>query len=273
MSSYMDKSDFGTKKGFDSLAHLFYQQAKIVEKTIEFLFKSLEKKPQERVDTIYFLLFGLITSSKSILMLSYSGKVIECYILARSVVERIIIALYLLICDQDEFDRYKTYSIQKAVRMKNREINIDTIKAVLKASNYEEMLNNQEVQKALGMFTGPKGKKITRWNTKSLKKMLDSIRNGGLDVRYLMLALLAIYDEASEALHGTFYGAMFHSGVFDTGVPKEKKELEKTWISRLSLILFSLSTCIYSLIKGLDNVYPIESLSEESRDLLKNIRE
>ena len=84
-----------------------------------------------------------------------------------------------------------------------------------------------------------------------------------------MLALLAIYDEASEALHGTFYGAVFHSGVFDTGIPKEKAELEKTWISRLSLILFSLSTCIYSLLKGIENQYPIKRLSKDSWDLLK----
>lgn len=267
----MKKNDFGTQHGLDSLANLFYEQARIIEKTIEVLFDSLAKKPQERVDTIYFLLFGLITSSKSILMLSYSGKVAECYILARSVVERIIIALYLLICEQDEFTRYKVYSNQKAIRMKNREIEVGTMKAVLKASNYEEMLNNPEVQKALGVFTGPKGKKITRWNTKSLKKMLDSIANSGLDVRFLMLAMIAIYDEASEVLHGTFYGAMFHTGVFETGVPKEKSELEKTWISRLSLILFSLSTCIYSLIKGIDKIYPIQNLSKESWNLLKNI--
>ncbi len=267
----MEKIDFGTQQGLDSLANLFYQQARIIEKTVEFLFDSLTKNPQERVDTIYFLVFGLITSSKSILMLSYSGKIAECYILARSVVERIIIALYLLICDQDEFTRYKVYSNQKAIRMKNREIEVDTVKAVLKASNYEEMLNNPEVIEALGVFTGPKGRKITRWNTKSLKKMLDSIANRGLDVRYLMLAMLAIYDEASEVLHGTFYGAVFHSGIFETGLPKEKSELEKTWISRLSLILFSLSTCIYSLIKGIDNIYPIQSFSKESLDLLKNI--
>jgi len=267
----MKENDFGTQHGLDSLANLFYQQARIIEKTIEVLFDSLAKKPQERVDTIYFLLFGLITSSKSILMLSYSGKIAECYILARSVVERIIIALYLLICDQDEFTRYKVYLNQKAVRMKNREIEVGTMKAVLKASNYEEMLNNPKVQEALGVFTGPKGKKMTRWNTKSLKKMLDSIVNSGLDVRFLMLAMLAIYDEASEVLHGTSYGAIFHTGVFETGVPKEKSELEKTWISRLSLILFSLSTCIYSLIKGIDKIYPIQNLSKESWNLLKNI--
>ena len=271
MSSYIEKKDFGTKHGLDGLANLFYEQARIIEKTIEFLFDSLTKNPQERVDTIYFLLFGLITSSKSILMLSYSGNIAECYILARSVVEKIFIALYLLIFDQVEFTRYKVYSKQKAIRMKNREIEVDTVKAVLKASNYEEMLNNPEVQEALGVFTGPKGGKITRWNTKNLKKMLDSIANSGLDVRYLMLAMLAIYDEASEALHGTFYGAVFHIGVFENGVPKEKSELEKTWISRLSLILFSLSTCIYSLIKGIDNIYPIQSFSKESLDLLKNI--
>lgn len=267
----MKKSDFGTQKGLDIVANLFYEQGRIIEKTIEVLFDSLAKNPQERVDTVYFLLFGLVTSSKAVLMLAYSGKVAECYILARSIVERIIIALYLLVCEKDEFSRYKLYSSQKAIRMHNREIEVGAIKAVLKASNYEEMLEDPEVQKALGVFTSHKGKKITRWNTKSLKKMLDSIADTGLDVRFLMLAMLAVYDEASEVLHGTFYGAVFHTGVFETGVPKEKSELEKTWISRLSLVLFSLSSCIHSLIKGIDRIYPINSLSEESWKLLKNV--
>lgn len=270
MSSYIDDIDIGTKEGFDSIASLFYQQARIIEKTMKLLFSSLKKNPNERVNEIYFLLFGLITSSQSILNLSICGKIAECYILARSIIERIIIALYLLICEQNEFNRYKLYSKQEAVRMQCREIEVDTIKAVFKASNYEEMLNNPEIQEALGMFTSSKGKKITRWNTKSLKKMLNSITSSGLEVRALMLAMLMIYDEASEALHGTFYGAVFYSGVFDTGIPNDIKELEKTWLSRISLVLFSLSTCINSLLKGIDDIYPIKSLYRDSSELLKN---
>ena len=46
--------------------------------------------------------------------------------------------------------------------------------------------------------------------------------------------------------------------------------IQKMWISRLSLILFTLCTCINSLLKGIDNIYPIKSLYKESSDLLKN---
>ena len=268
----MSIGDFSSMPTVKRLSEFYYEHVKLTQKLIEYLFVKLKSNPNERVDIVYLLIFGLISTGQSIIILAQSGKITECFMLARSVVERIITILYLLICEDEEFERFNVYTKQKAVRMMSREVELNELKVVLKASNYEEMLNNPEVQEALGMFTGPKGGKITRWNTKNLDEMLDSIANHGLDVRYLMLAKLAIYDEASEALHGTIYGSIFHTGVFTTGVPSEKSELEKTWCSQLSMLLLSLGTCMSSLFKGINNKYPIEELVNESNSILKGIK-
>lgn len=267
----MSIGDFSSEDTFNSLIEFYYKQAKLTEKLIKYLFKQLATSPDERVDNIYLLLFGLVTSSKSIILLSQSGKITECFILARSVVERIINILYLLICEEEEFKRFTVYTKQKAARMGDREIEVNKFKAGLKASNYEEMISNPEIKEALAMFTSKKGKKITRWNTKSIKQMLDAIAENGLDIRYLMLAVLAIYDDASEALHGTLYGAVFHTGIFTMGIPQKKSELGKRWNSQFSMLFLSLGTCINSLFRGINSTYPIKELVKESDDILKGL--
>ena len=221
----MSIGDFSSMPTVKRLSEFYYEHVKLTQKLIEYLFVKLKSNPNERVDVVYFLIFGLISTGQSIIMLAQSGKITECFMLARSVVERIITILYLLICEDEEFKRFNVYTKQKAVKMMNREVEVNELKAVLKASNYDEIINKPEIKEALGMFTSKRGKKITRWNKRSINQMLDVIAENGLDVEYLLLAVLAIYDEASDALHGTLYGSIFHTGVFTTGVPSEKSEL------------------------------------------------
>lgn len=270
--SFMSIGDFSSMPTVKRLSEFYYEHVKLTQKLIEYLFDKLKSNPNERVDVAYFLIFGLISTGQAIIILAQSGKITECFMLARSVVERIITILYLLICEDEEFERFNVYTKQKAARMMNREVGLNELKAVLKASNYDEIINKPEIKEAIEMFTSKRGKKITRWNKRSINQMLDVIAEKGLDIRYLLLAVLAIYDEASEALHGTIYGSIFHTGVFTTGVPSKKSELEKTWCSQLSMLLLSLGTCMNSLFKGINKKYPIEELVNESNSILKGIK-
>ena len=75
----------------------------------------------------------------------------------------------------------------------------------------------------------------------------------------LFMSLRTIYADASEALHGTLYGAVFHLGAYDIGaVPNDQQSLDRHRHSTLS--------CIYLMAGGaLDTLFTLlQSLDEPS---------
>ena len=80
-----------------------------------------------------------------------------------------------------------------------------------------------------------------------------------------MLSTLGIYDDASEALHGTLYGSAFHFGFFEGKIPAKVEDLAETYRSKLLFLLFALGTSIASLFDVVSNVYSIK----KSKDFVK----
>ena len=102
--------------------------------------------------------------------------------------------------------------------------------------------------------------------------MLESIASkGGLEIGYLMFAILGIYDDASEALHGTLYGSIFHMRPVMGKKPATKGELKKTWNEQFSALFLMLGSCVHTLIYAFNEVAAIESILNESTENLKNI--
>ena len=87
----------------------------------------------------------------------------------------------------------------------------------------------------------------------------------------MMLAILWIYDDSSEALHGTLYGSIFHIGIFEGKIPSSKEELNQQWNERFSALLLSLGTCVHTLIQSFNRVETIRAILTESGDNLKAI--
>ena len=129
-----------------------------------------------------------------------------------------------------------------------------------------------ELKEAVDMFTSERGKTKTRWTSQGLSAMLESIASkGGLEIGYLMFAILGIYDDASEALHGTLYGSIFHMRPVMGKKPATKGELKKTWNEQFSALFLMLGSCVHTLIYAFNEVAAIESILNESTENLKNI--
>ena len=155
----------------------------------------------------------------------------------------------------------------------NRSFTVGEMNVTLRLSEDIDLKNFSDIEEALKQFTSRKGKPITRWTNNSISKMLETIKNNGsIDISYLMFAVLGIYDDASEALHGTIYGTTFHIGHYFGKIPQSKNELKENINGRFSTLFLMLSTSIHTLILGFNKNANIEEILKESKQNIESIK-
>ena len=203
----------------------------------------LRQSDLPRVARLHPLVMSMLEDAISIRLLGNDSRTNQTYVIARALVERCTNYCYLLLCDEREFTDYVDYSLNKAGRRIDRSIVVDgEVKARVGLKDGTVELPPQ-IQQAIAKFTSERGREKTRWTNVSLPE-----RAAAVEVRVgasgLFMALLAIYADASEALHGTLYGALFHLGVYDYGaVPHDQDSLDQHRHTTLS--------CLYLMTGGL----------------------
>lgn len=264
--------EFGTNETTRLFFNFFNNQVALLENLYQYQFNELKHLDKTRLGTLYPLLFSIHHTGISISLLSRHLHLKECYILARSFLESLVTYTYILSCDEEEYSRYLAYTKQKAYRVLDRSFTVGDSKVGLRWTGSVELEKEPELKKALELFTSEKGKAKTRWTSHSLSEMLESIASrGGLEIGYLMFAILGIYDDASEALHGTLYGSIFHIGTFAGKTLASKDELKKTWNEQFSALFLMLGSCIHTLIYAFHKVVAVEGILKESTENLKTI--
>ncbi len=194
-----------------------------------------------RFEISHPLLIGIAENAKGVVMLAREGCVNEMYMVLRSLVERIVTFYYLQFCDESERQDYKDYSLHKTLSQYNREISINGKTFSIETGNAPEIQRIPELKVVVDKFTSKKSKKpITRWSNTSIETKLEIIdRAGEVDIRRLMIMVLTIYDDASEALHGTVYGCFLHLGGLKPGVrAKDTKEVVVYQQEQMSMFFF-----------------------------------
>lgn len=268
----------GTDKHREELHEFFKKQLLLLEDLYKYQFSRLTHLDDTRIGSLYLLLHSMTYTGAAISILAERMKneeslINECYMLSRSLLERIITYLYVLYCDETEYERFLMYTKQKGFRVLNRSFAVGDLKVTLGLSETVELEKGSELEKAVQLFTSKKNKPIKRWTKSSISGMLDIIKNkGGIDIRFLMFAMLGIYDDASEALHGTIYGTTFHLGHFFKKAPKSKDELKGNINNSYSALLLMLGTSIHTLILGFNNNVDIEGIVNKSKNNLKEIK-
>lgn len=231
----MDQND--AEKTLQSLryfCHYYQGQLNILRKLT---MAALPLKNGERLNGLYPLLDSINTSGHSTDMLIRSGLITEAFILARAFLERLVNACYLLVCERNAFDDYIEFSMQKVQR------SFDTRRTAYEAIGKEvpglDISSIPVVAKGLEKFTSHRGKEITRWTTLNIERRIEYIKersesfNSGL---FLAVARY-IYEDASEAVHGTLYGALFHTGIF---AGARNPELGEKYLNSTRRVLYML---------------------------------
>jgi len=266
------QKEFGSDKSTGRFFDFFMSQLALLEQLYQHQFTNLKHLEDARVGKLYPLLFSIHHTGISISVLSRHLHINECYILARSFLERLIIYIYLFSCDESEYSRYISYTKQKGYRVLNRSFVAGDSEVRLKWSGIIDLEKEPDLKEAVNTFTSEKGKPKTRWTSQSLSKMIQSIASRGkLEIGYMMLAILWIYEDASEALHGTLYGSTFHIGTFIGKIPSSKEELKKTWNEQFSALFLALGTCMHTLIQSFHKVANVDDILSNSKDNLRTI--
>jgi len=264
-----EAAEFGSGESTGQVFSFYMDQVAVLQG----LYESPEvNSAPDRIASLYPLLFSIHSTGLSISILARHGCLNECFMLARAFLERLINYIYLLICDEEEYLKYLVHTKQKGFRVLNRSVEAGNMRAELKWAGSIDLSKEQELKEAIDLFTSKTGKEITRWTSATLSERLSTIaEKGKLNMGPLLIALLAIYEDASEALHGTLYGSIFHIGVFTKKLPSRKNELAKTYNEQFSMIFFILGICIDSLIEAIHRVTPIDELQKRSKENIHTV--
>lgn len=190
-------------------------------------------------DLIFPLLVGLHHTGRAIVLVSQETLVNEITMLSRAFLERAVNSLYLDVCEQSEKDAYRRYSLSKGARSLNRSVQADGRAYTLQWSGYARVWEDPPVQEAIAHFTSSRGRQMTRWTNTGICDRISLLeKRVASDARLLFLFALMVYEDASEALHGTGYGCTFHFGRYLPGTEAWGRDgMISHWYGTVSLLV------------------------------------
>jgi hypothetical protein len=252
----------------------YVQQVLLTKELYEHQYNELERTDNPRILSLYHLMLSINLTGSAINLLALNNYLGESYMLARALLEKLINYMYLLVCEEDEYKKYLNYTKQRGYRVSKRSLVVGTQKVELKWADSVNLDDYPELKEAVSQFTSSKGKAVTRWTSLSLADRLNVIgEKATINITGLMYSMLGIYDDASEALHGSLYGATFNYGLFEGKIPSNIKEFTETYRNQLLMLFFALGTSISSLFEVISEVYPTEKVKEFAQRSGNNFRE
>ena len=210
----------------------YVQQVLLIKGLYEYQYDEWERIDNPRIVSLYHLLMSIYITGNAINLLAINNFLGESYMLARALLEKLINYMYLLVCEEKEYKRYLAYTKQKSYRILNRSFIVGDQKAELKWTGSINLDDYPELKEAVNEFTNSKGKAIKSkmWSSLSLADRLAIIRDQSkIKIDGMMLSTLGIYDDASEALHGSLYGVTFNYG-FSEKIPSSAQELAEIYM-------------------------------------------
>ncbi len=194
-----------SKQNYRESSEAFEGIARTVLDSLELISKS----DIIRVSKLTPLLGSICTNSLALSMCSQTGMPNEAIMLARPCLEKVINYAYLILCDEEEYQRFFEYSSQRAVRALSNEINSGEKSIQLKYLKQEEV--NKNATSILKKFTKKNNKENRNWTGLSPNQRISFISERlPINQELAMMVKLKIYDNSSEALHGTWLGINAH---------------------------------------------------------------
>jgi len=183
----------------------------------------------------------------------------ECVMLARGFFERAVNTCYLLVCNDDKFEEYRLHTKQKAYRRLEQEFYAGDKKMCLKFIGKKEPATHSELDEALKKFSTKSGKEKKRWPDISIPERIKLIgERSKVNIGLFLHYQVSIYTDASEALHGSFYGLTFHIGAYSPNIDiKNKTEIEQNLQKNFTLLFWSSGELVQQLLVILAKDNPI----------------
>ncbi|MFH1509508.1 MAG: DUF5677 domain-containing protein [bacterium] len=226
-----------------------------------------KKSPKhERVKKILVAIGSLLSTVGALERLSEDDRFYNASVMiARGYFEGVVNICYLLTCSDDEFNNYYLYTIQKAYRRLDQEFKAGDQKIKLEYSGKKEPKKGSELDIALKKFTTKKGKEIRRWTNTSIPERIKIIgENSESNIGHFLIYQTLYYTDASESLHGSLYGFLFHTGVFTPGETPEMESLEMHMEKNHTTLFMNTGSLLFELIKTINSVTNISKEQDEA---------
>jgi len=260
---------FGDKDLTKHLNGFLFAQAGILKEA------SKSRELTGRFDEMRVVLMSSVGVAIAIARLGTEDMLNESTMLTRALLERLINFCYLMVCEEDEYKKYKAHSLQKSYRKLDRQITAGKHSFRVKYTGEIDVDSIPELKKALAQFTGPKGGEKTRWTDVDLSERVILIgEKSNIDERKWLLSLLSFYEDASEALHGTLYGSVFHTGFYEPGFNRGDAEaIERNAQKKLTLLYWQMGDIIADVITFLGERSRLSDFVKKSQENVKKTTE
>lgn len=255
-----------TNAGSNILALFLDGQVKLLVDNVS----AINQSNRPRVSHLYAIYSAIIEDAISIRLLCENARTNQAYVISRALIERVTNFCFLQLCTDAAFSDYLDYSLNKAGRSLDQSIEANgQVKARL-ALNGGDFELPPEIRAAIAKFTSERGREKTRWTNVSLPERAAVIE-AKLGNTGLFMSLLAIYANASEALHGTIYGAVFHLGTYEAKPPHDQVSLDCHFHQTLSTLYLMAGASIDTLFGLLASLgdEAFNAVAQESKNAFK----
>jgi hypothetical protein len=197
----------------------------------------------------------------------------DCFPIARAIVETIINICYILARGEEAAERMEKHALQKTYRNLDRSSSISGTKINLRYTGHIDPSDVPGLQESLKAFSTAKGNEKRLWTEDSIEQRLSEIstRFGTRISTPLHFAHFAIYRNASEILHGTYFGWLYFFGATQPGIARSRENTRYAVSSHAMDILFNLVRAIDAMIQALDAVASLPPLALASTSLTNSL--
>lgn len=199
----------------------------------------------------------------------------DCYSIARSIIETLVNACYVLSEGSSAAEKAIRHARQKAFRDLERESTIGESSIRLEYSGRPQAVELEGLDQDLAEFSSKAGRE-KGWIDLSIDDRLRSIGGGSskLAMSRLHWARFMMYRHSSEILHGTLFGALYFFGrTSPTGRPRSVSELSESIGQQHMEILLAVIMAISGLTICASDTLGMTDPAQTSRSLFKKLYE
>ena len=229
-----------------------------------------------RVHMMFPLMNSIISNGYCIGGMLVQGFLNETYMIMRAMYERCLNYCYLVCASDSDFNRYFEHAFQKNIRSLRKELIVSGFGFRLELKGHKEIWDRPSVKKLLEEYQRKiSGKEIQNWSkeTRNRFERLEWISKNIKDIFWKIYVFVEImlFDESSEALHGTFFGSIFHTGYFENRIRRNGKWVNKDNVTpQKQLLIGYAAILLHTVVQAASHKRPIEeSVNRSKNNVLK----
>jgi hypothetical protein len=246
----------------------FITQLQLLKELIESIKKS---DMPDRLDCLGQLLVSLISNGEAVKILLHGAYVPEAYIIARAFLEKCVNFCYLNICEQCEYDNYLDWTQQKIIRtIYTKQKTFKNVGSDLFPS--PDINSFTKGKDKIKKFSGKKGGEKFAWTSVSLYHRIKFLEGaiGKKSLGMYLATMNLIYEDASENIHGTLYGATYHKIYFYDADVTEEDKMKRQLIMMSEMYMF-LGCLIHGIFEILSKKIPDNSILKQSEENINEV--